>query len=55
MDSSFESGTFPEELKLAKVISICKSGDKHDISNCRPILSLFSKVLEETMYNHLIN
>ena len=37
INSSFESGTFPEELKLAKVIPIFKSGDKQDISNYRPI------------------
>ena len=57
INSSFESGTFPEELKLAKVIPIFKSGDKQDISNYRPIsiLSFFSKVFEKTMYNHLIN
>ena len=57
INSSFESGTFPEELKLAKVIQIFKSGDRQDISNYRPIsiLSFFSKVFEKTMYNHLIN
>ena len=57
INSSFESGTFPEELKLAKVIPIFKSGDKQDISNYRltSILSFFSKVVEKTMYNHLIN
>ena len=57
INSSFESGTFPEELKLAKVIPIFKSGVKQDISNYRPIsiLSFFSKVFEKTMYNHLIN
>ena len=41
INSSFESGTFPEELKLAKVIPIFKNGDKQDISNYRPI-SIFS-------------
>ena len=57
INSSFESGTFPEELKLAKVIPIFKSGDKQDISNYRPIsiLSFFSKVFAKTMYNHLIS
>ena len=39
INSSFESGTFPEELKLAKVIPIFKNGDKQ----------------EKSMYNHLIN
>ena len=33
INSSFESGTFPEELKLAKFIPIFKIGDKQDISN----------------------
>ena len=44
INSSFESVTFPEELKLAKVIPIFKSGDNQDISNYRPIsiLSFFS-------------
>ena len=57
INSSFESGTFPEELKLAKVIPIFRSGDKQDISNYIPIsiLSFFLKVFEKTMYNHLIN
>ena len=49
INSSSESGTFPEELKLTKVIPIFKSGDKQDISNYRPIsiLSFFSKVFEK--------
>ena len=57
INSLFESGTFPEELKLDKVIPIFLNGDKQDISNYRPIsiLSFFSKVFEKTMYNHLIN
>ena len=55
INSSLESGTFPEELKLAKIIPIFISGDKQAISNYRSILSLFSKVFEKTMYNHLIN
>ena len=49
INSSFQSGIFPEDLKLAKVIPIFKSGDQQDISNYRPIsvLSFFSKVFEK--------
>ena len=48
---SIRQGTFPNELKLAKVILIFKSGNQQLISNYRPIsvLSFFSKA------NFLIN
>ena len=45
-------------LKRAKVIPIYKSGDKTSINeNYRPIsvLSVFSKIFEKIMYNHLVN
>ena len=44
INASFSQGVFPEELKLAKVIPIHKSGKKTDVSNYRPIslLSAFS-------------
>ena len=51
INSSLKSGTFLEELKLAKVIPIFLTrGSK----KYRPIsiLSLFSKVFDTTMYNH---
>ena len=48
---SFSLGIFPRSLKIAKVISVFKSGAKHNtgISNYRPIsiLPCFSKVLEK--------
>ena len=56
INRSFELGIFPDELKLAKVIPIFKSGDKTQLTNYRPIsvLIFFSKIFEKTMYNHLI-
>ena len=57
INCSINKGIFPDELKIAKVIPIYKSGDKTSIENYRPIsvLSVFSKVFEKIMYNHLIN
>ena len=46
INTSLTQGVFPEELKLAKVIPIHKSGKKTNVSNYRPIslLSVFSKI-----------
>ena len=57
VNSSINQGHFPDELKIAKVIPICKSGNKESIENYRPIsiLSVFTKVFEKVMYKHLIN
>ena len=57
INKSIEQGIFPDELNVAKVFPIYKSGDKKCISNYRPIsvLSFFSKVFEKVMYNHLID
>jgi sarcosine oxidase/L-pipecolate oxidase len=53
---SFQTGCFSELLKIAKVCSIFKNGDMHDIKNYRPVsvLLTFSKILEKLMYNRLI-
>ena len=42
--SSFETGIFPDKLKIAKIVPIFKSGDKTLVSNYRLIyvLSFFS-------------
>ena len=43
-----EEAVFPETLKIAKVIPVCKKGDKENIESYRPIsiLPVFSEVLE---------
>ena len=49
------SGTFPVELKLAKVIPLFKGGKINIISNYSPIsiLPIFSKLFEKLIYNRL--
>ena len=52
---SLENGTFPDKLNIARIIPLCKAGDRANISNYRPIsvLPCFSKMLERIMYNRL--
>ena len=56
INKSFETGKFPNLLKIAKIIPIFKSGDKTRVSNYRPIsvLPVFAKVYEKIMANHLL-
>ena len=56
INKSFETGIFPDELKIAKIVPIFESGDKTLVSTYRPIsvLSFFSKIFETILYNHLI-
>jgi len=55
VNRSFESGTFPENLKLALVTPIFKKGSKCEASNYRPIAvtSAVSKILEKALLNRL--
>lgn len=52
---SIMTGAFPDRLKYAVIKPLYKKGDKVDITNYRPIsmLTVFSKVLEKTMYHRL--
>ena len=52
---SFEMGIFPDQMKIAKVIPIFKSGLKDSFTNYRPVslLPQFSKILEKLFNNRL--
>ena len=57
LNRSFPDGIFPNELKLARVVPIFKSGDSANLSNYKPIsiLSLFAKTFEKLLYKYLLN
>jgi hypothetical protein len=54
---SLSQGFFPNEMKIAKVVPLFKSGDSQHVTNYRPvsILPLFSKMFEKLMFNRLHN
>lgn len=53
----FESAKFPDALKRATTILVYKKGDPELLGNYRPIslLSVFSKIVEKVMANHITN
>ena len=57
MKGSIQQGIFPDNLNIANVTPIFKSGDKDSVSNYRlmSIFPAFSKVLERIMYNRVYN
>ena len=57
MNLSIINGVVPNELKVAKVVPIYKSGDRRLINNYRPVSvpPCFSKILEKLMYNRISN
>ncbi|MCG8047955.1 MAG: reverse transcriptase family protein, partial [Candidatus Thiodiazotropha endolucinida] len=56
INKSINSGEFPSQLKLAKVLPIFKGGSKSDPSNYRPIsiLPTVSKIFEKHVNFHLM-
>lgn len=52
---SFQSGCFPDKMKVAKVLPLFKNGNKHYFTNYRPIslLPQFSKILEKLFNSRL--
>ena len=58
INNLFYHGIFPDELKLARVVPIFKSGDSSKYNNYRPIsiLPFFSsKIYERLMYTNVFN
>lgn len=54
---SFTTGTFPDNLKIAKIIPIYKKGEKAIISNYRPIsvLPSVSKIIELAVKEQIVS
>ena len=54
---SFRNGIVPQNMKIAKVVPIHKSGDQTSLNNYRPIslLPVFSKLIEKLMYNQIMS
>ena len=57
INHSFDSGVFPDAIKISKVIPIYKAGSFQDINNYRPIslLLIFSKIMEKIIHVRLYN
>lgn len=57
VNQAFNSGTFPDKLKIAKVSPIYKKSDKSVIDNYRPIslLPTISKVFEKLIHTQILN
>ena len=54
-NTSFETGIFPDNMKVAKVIPVYKTGEKNSFNNYRHIslLPQFSKILQKLFDNRL--
>ena len=55
VNQCLQTGIFPDNMKLAKVIPIYKKGDSSNMSNYRPISKLpsISKIIERIVFNQL--
>ena len=56
INQSITTGIFSENLKIAKVVPICKKDDQCRIKNYRPIsvLPVISKIFENAMHSQLM-
>ena len=58
LNSSIKNGIFPDEQSPKYIVPIFKANDKQNIENYRlaiSVLSVFSKIVEKVMYNHLLD
>lgn len=57
INKMFETGYFPDELKIARVTPVYKGGGETEINNYRPIsvLPMFSKIFERVINDRLTN
>ena len=61
INKSFQTGTFPDALKIAKIIPTYKSKEMNLINNYRPISVLpalskiFDRVMKERLFKHMQN
>ena len=55
INHSFQTGVFPDALKLSEVIPIHKGGSTEELNNYRPIslLSIFDEIIEKLMHKRL--
>ena len=56
-NNCINASIFPDELKIARVVPLFKTGDKNDITNYRPIslLPVLSKIFEKLIHSRLIS
>ena len=56
INQSISQGLFPEEMKLAKILPIYKSGDEQLVNNYRSIsiLHIFSKIFEKIISKYIM-
>ena len=55
INHSFQTGVFPDALKISEVIPIHKGGSTEELNNYRPIsqLSIFDKIIKKIMHKRL--
>ena len=52
-NQSIRTGIFPTDWKVARVTPIYKSGEKHSMTNYRPIsvISIVARIMEKLIHN----